>query len=458
MLTRRDLIHSRQFLLRRTVTSFVTHQPDPLEWSGLRLAGATLVAAMLLVIAMAAVGVYGFIRPAGNRSWQSCDRVIIEAESGAPYVCGGGVLYPVANFASAALLRGLAEGPIRVSRKSLTWPRGPVVGIPGAPGTVPGVRDLLTDEWSYCVRPAADRPQAVVLAGMPIPGTPVPLATGEGLAVRDYTTGDLSLVYQGRRHEIADVTVVSQALRISQRDTVDVSPAWLATMPVADPLTSVEIAGRGGAVRGLPGVKVGQLVAAQGEPAHFVGRPDGLQPVTPLQEALVRATAQDTSPPIEIDALQLSGVAKLEPLGEQLVGDGSVPAIVPLTRSLGVVCATVADPSDARLVTVGGVVPVGTEPATESAPASSSGTPLADEVVVPPGHGVLVRSLASPDAAEGTVYLVVDTGWRYAIGTATALERLGYREAPVVALPSTLVERLPQGPVLTEAGLSIIEP
>lgn len=467
MLTRRDLIHSRQFLRRRLLTSFVAHQPDPLEWSGVRLPGATLVSVMVLVIAVAAVGIYGFVRPAGNKQWKSCERVIIEAESGAPYVCGDGVLYPVANFASAALLRGLGEDPIRVARASLTWPRGAVVGIPGAPTVLPRSRDLLTGAWSFCVRPQpAGRPRAVLLVGATASagagGAPTPLAPDEAVAVANSTTGQLFVIYQGRRHEVRNRDVVSQALRINQVDTVPVSPAWLATVPMGPALDQLDVPGRGSRVTGLAQVKVGQLVAVvDGDRRRrFVAQPTGLQPVSDLQEALIRATVDDTSAPVQLNPLQLAGVAQLEPMAQHRIGEGRVPAMVPAARSLGVVCSATADASDQRRIAVGGVVPTRDPTAVSGAtgPSSAAGAMLADEVVVAPGRGALVKSMASPAAVDGPVYLVTETGSRYALGSASALERLGYSDVPAVPQPSTIVERLAQGPVLSELTLVSMGP
>jgi type VII secretion protein EccB len=461
VLTRRDLIHSQQFLRRRLLTALVAQRPDPLQWSGTRLAGATLVAVMVLVIAVASVGIYGFVRPAGNKQWKACDRVIIESESGAPYVCGDGVLYPAVNFASAALLRGLAQEPIRVARASLTWPRGPVVGIPGAPNVLPRPDELLTAAWSFCVRAprtTTTRPQTVLFVGQSSPGTARGLGADEAIAVTDAATRQLTIIIQGVRHEVRDPSVVSQALRVNTTDTIPVTAAWLATFPFGTVLDKLNVAGRGGPVERLAQVKVGQLVAVDdgGRTQHFVGRPNGLQPVSELQEALIRATANDTTAPVKLDVRQLAGVTRLEPLSEQVIGDGRVPAMVPVSRSQGAVCGVVSDATDHRNVVVGIDVPSGD--ATSSLPAvgpraSMAGALLADGVVVAPGRGALVRALPTPTAGDGPVYLVTETGWRHAIGTSNALERLGYAGVTAMRLPSTVVERLAQGPVLSELTL-----
>ncbi|GAA2629374.1 type VII secretion protein EccB [Dactylosporangium fulvum] len=458
MLTRKDLVHARQFLRRRLHTAIVALRPDPLDWSGNRLPGGTLIAVMLLVISVAAVGIYGFLRPAGAKSWTSCDRIILEKETGAPYVCDGRLLYPVTNFSSAALLRGLSPQPVRVSRSSLTWPRGPLVGVPEAPNSVPAAGQLFTGAWWFCVRPAsqAGPVRSVVIVGARSDaGVDV---TGEAIAVTNVDGGELHIVLHGLRHPVRDPDVVLQALGIARPDVVPVSPAWLATVPLGVPLGKIIIAGRGGPVTGRPSAKVGQiLVAGEGTgKQRYVARPEGLQPVTALQEALIRATGSDTTPPMLLDQVQLAGEAKLPPLAEQIVGDGAVPSVVPMARSRGSICQVTAGVKDAPVIRVAVPVPYGTP--VERTPVSPGGTLLADEVVVAPGLGALVAAVPSPDADTGPVFLVTETGRRHAIDSSEALGRLGLSGVTAVRLPSTLVERLVQGPRLHVLSLATPTP
>jgi hypothetical protein len=71
---------------------------------------------------------------------------------------------------------------------------------------------------------------------------------------------------------------------------------------------------------------------------------------------------------------------------------------------------------------------------------------VADRVSFPTGGGVLVRDQGA--AAAGT-FLVTDTGTRYPIADQESLEALGYDGAPVTVLPSSLLDLLPTGPVLS---------
>ncbi|MEV0271558.1 type VII secretion protein EccB [Hamadaea sp. NPDC050747] len=454
MLTRRDQIHARQFLRKRLHTALTAQKPDPLEWSGSRLPGVTLAAVMILVICVAAVGVYGLINPLGAKSWTSCERIIIEKETGAAYVCDGVRLYPTVNFTSAALLRGVHEDPVRVARASLTWPRGAAVGIVDAPPVLPAAADLLAGAWSFCAAADRDGPRSVLLPGTEVAGD----ALGDGAVV--VTDGKAyHLILSGQRHELRDPEVVRSALAVDSTDVVPVDAAWLATLPAGAPLTKIAIDGRGGAVASLAGAKVGQLyVATDGTAAQrFVARPGGLQPISAVQEALIRATAGDNTPSRPIDQLQLAGVKKMAALDAPNLGDGSVPPMVPAARSGGVVCQIVSDATDDRGIVVGAEVPdFGV--ATVGDGVAVSGALLADEVAVQPGRGVLVMALASPQATAGPVYLVTETGRRYAVNSADALTLLGYAGAGVVRLPSTLVDRLPQGPVLSKLELAIAAP
>jgi len=58
------------------------------------------------------------------------------------------VLRPAANLTSAVLLTGTTRTTL-VSRSALaSMPRGPMVGIPHAPESLPPVDRLITQPWS----------------------------------------------------------------------------------------------------------------------------------------------------------------------------------------------------------------------------------------------------------------------------------------------------------------------
>jgi len=89
------------------------------------------------------------------------------------------------------------------------------------------------------------------------------------------------------------------------------------------------------------------------------------------------------------------------------------------------------------------------------------GLPLADVVVVPPGQGAVVESMASSGqpAGSGALSFVSDLGRRYQLASRDVLGVLGYDRPPVVRLPAELVSRLPAGHALDpEAATSPIGP
>ncbi len=58
---------------------------------------------------------------------------------------------PVLNLASARLITGSSEKPTSVADTKLkSYPRGPLLGIPGAPASLPGSAHKGTSMWTVC--------------------------------------------------------------------------------------------------------------------------------------------------------------------------------------------------------------------------------------------------------------------------------------------------------------------
>lgn len=154
MASRSDQLHSHQFMLRRVVGALAMRDPDPASSPLRRIGGALFAGIMVAALALAAVGVYGVLRPGVGDSWRTGNTLVIEEETGARFIYRDGVLHPVVNYSSALLILGAAEPTrARVPRSSLVGvPRGAVWGIPGAPDLLPGANDLLTTGWTLCSR------------------------------------------------------------------------------------------------------------------------------------------------------------------------------------------------------------------------------------------------------------------------------------------------------------------
>lgn len=439
MLTRRDLIHSRQFLQQRLTTALVAQKADPLDWSGRRMAGATFIGLMVAIIAFAGVGIYALLVPGGNTKWQACDAPIVEKETGATYICQPGqrLLYPMANFASARLFT-LDNRPVyHISAASLSYPRGPLLGIAGAPDTLPAANKLLTGAWTICHRSNANgTPTTTLFAGSSsIHGTDLGTSA---LLVAD-PAGAKFLIWQGHRYPIKDEAVVLNALRAATTTATKVTLAWLDTLPLGQTLAKIDVPEAGTPAFG--NLTIGQVFLVD-EQMYVVWGRRSVREIEPLQAALL------------LSAYGKPGEKRVEMNGTELVGIDTAVLEVGLRERLPDVrrqvpgesglCISTEDNSDFRTIMTDVEVPA-------AIPRPDSGSaPLADRVVVPPGHGVLVEAFASPDAAVGTLMIVTDRGVAHVIATPEALTRLGYASARRIGLPSALVARISTGPTLDD--------
>ncbi|NUT20408.1 MAG: type VII secretion protein EccB [Hamadaea sp.] len=443
MLSRRDLIQSRQYLHQRQIKALVSHRPDPLDWAGRHAGGTIFAGIMLLAIALGATAVIGLVFPSGSRAWQSCESVIVEKESGAPYVCDATArtLYPTANYTSAALIMG-GTASVKVARASLTWPKGALLGLPGAPGDLVPAKNYLSGAWSLCTvlrRDTAGRPTpvTVILAGTQ-PDTPTELA--ERAILLAGPDGTRYVLWSGRRYPVREPQYVLPALGFSVQQGLAVGDAWLAPIPLGATLGPIAVTGLGEPAPKLDGVKVGQIVQV-GDRAYVVRR-EGLQEVTPLQRILVRRTHTD---PVTLDQGRLAGVDILPPM--TFAGSAPPPNVPEFAAAAddGIVCANML--ADQLTITTGGGFPARIATVVPRRASGRGGMPLADAILVEPGHAVMVRSMASSGATGGPLMLISDLGVRHAVPDDRTAAALGYAGTPVL-LPSSLLDRLPEGVAL----------
>lgn len=99
-----------------------------------------------LVICLGAL-LWSFISPSGQLNESP---IIADRDSGALYVRVGDRLYPALNLASARLITGRPDNPHLVrSSQIATMPRGPLVGIPGAPSSF-SPKSPPASSWLVC--------------------------------------------------------------------------------------------------------------------------------------------------------------------------------------------------------------------------------------------------------------------------------------------------------------------
>jgi type VII secretion protein EccB len=466
--SRKDQLQAQRFLGQRVSSALVVHETDPEQPPFRRPAGAAWGSLALALVALLAIGAYGFVKPGGNKAWRDGRSVIVVKETGARYIYVGERLHPVLNYSSALLALGRTAATRTVSRESLIGvPRGPAIGIPGAPDTVPAADRLLSGGWSLCSRPSADptgaaTDESVLLAGAePAGARPV----GESaLLVNVPASGDDYLIWRGHRHRIRQPDTVTVGLALHAEPQARVGPALVDILPAGDPIAPLPVRGAGRpsrAVPSRPGLLIGQLLVVQtpaGAAQHYLAEADRLRAVSELQyeiqlAARVTTAAYPGDEPVGLPlGLTAAAGATMRPLSPS---QESAPAARPAFAATGTgpvsVCVTYDDGSSVPRLSVGGRLP----PAGSTVPTprrTAGGLPLADRIHVPPGRAALVEALPSTRAAAGTLVLVTDQGRGHALAGREVLGVLGYGRIRPVRLPASLVARIPLGAGLDPAA------
>ncbi|MDQ7906560.1 type VII secretion protein EccB [Phytohabitans sp. ZYX-F-186] len=453
MATRRDQLHSYQFLTQRVISAFVMRETDPQQSPLRRGVGAVFGGVMVAILVAAGFGIYGILTKVGSDGWKTEGAVVIEKETGASFVYVGGALHPTLNFASAKLAAGRPGAQVfRISSNSLgEVPRGNTIGIPGAPDSLPGFKKRIGLPWTICSAPGTDD------AGTQI--TRVRLAVGrgttgghgltdsEGLLVRDSGADTTYLIWRGRRHLVNDATNLVPAI-FGEVRAARVGSAWINSLPAGNEIQTITIPDRGSPSSQVSGRTIGEVLTTEtgsGE-QHYLVFDDGVAAITPLQLAILGAAADLEREDVAVSVVNSAPKsARLRPPASDAgAAPESAPTLVPASEQ---VCAVTSDGRALPSLVVGGTVE-GLDTVAPTASASGDGALLADGVLVPSGWVATVRVLASPTAEAGGYFVVTDTGIKYAVPSAEVLELLGYPAAEAIEVPTALMLRLPTGPTL----------
>ncbi|GAA0737790.1 type VII secretion protein EccB [Dactylosporangium roseum] len=442
MPSRQDQLHSYQFMVQRVIAALVMRETDPAQSPFRRVAGATLVGALLAALGVGGTAAYAVLKPGASGKWRNDKAIVVEAESGALFVYRDQVLHPVLNQASALLVLNAADvRTVIVPRAALAGaPRGAPLGILGAPASLPAASGLRKEPWTVCSSPEG---ATVFVGGRPGGGAPL----GErGLLVTG-PAQETYLIRNGHKHLIRRPGAALPALVWSGRPQTAVAQAFLHAVPSGADLVTPTVPERGrsvaaGTVGQLFGVRTGDRVDA------FLVTAGGLASVTPLQAALLlaapeTAAVQGRKDLIPLTPAEFSGLVQ----GRQVVPFAADPGVG------GALPADVPDLFEGRPRTVC----TGQELTTDSvlpdlsravgtAAAGENGGVLADRVVVPPGNGALVRT------DTGVLHLVTDVGRRHALPVVGVLPALGYQGQEPVIVPGEVVGLLPAGPALDPAA------
>lgn len=469
-MNQRDMAHAYRFLTRRLSSALLHDDPDSPDAPMRKLAIASFGSVMVALLAVAGAGVYGVVRPGGNTAWKSGQDLIVEKETGTRLLYLGGALHPVANYASARLILGQSTVTIiSVSRASLgATPRGGTVGIVGAPDELPTPAKLVTGPWLVCSLPAQDQsggtsPYVRVSVGS---GAPVgtQLSSGRGLLV-SAEDGTLYLIWNDQRFLIPTGQAGLAALNYPAGQPVPVGDAWLSTVPQGPDLAAPSLPGIGNPGPRVAGqrTRVGQVLttgkggraAGQGGSGPFyLVEPGGLAPLSVVQADLMladpatRALYPNGQPGAKaVPAAEVAGVPSLPaPAGANEL-PSRPPSLVAVAPNVTGICAVYRANGNSSPTVRTLTVPPSAMPAAPPVPPTGPlGTPVANQVRIAGGDGLVAEEIGQGSGA--TVFVITSQGIKYPLTDISLLSSLGLQGVAPVRVPGAVLSLLRSGPTL----------
>jgi type VII secretion protein EccB len=498
MASRRDELNAYTFAKRRLIAQFLQPNATGSEEGAPRPLRAVLPGAIVAVVVLAVFGAWGMFKPVAPKDWDTPnENVIIASKSTTRYVVltthGKKQLHPVLNMASAKLLLLPDKGKvINVDESVLDKgeiPHGATLGIPYAPDRLPDAKEAgAAKRWAVCERPGQGgrsiQKAAFVFAEREHKKTEGAnrLSGGELLYVEGpdkvrYVVDADGVAYPVQKNNLLLSQVVG-----SDREAQRVSDAWLDTLHKGDSITFPTVPGAVGAPANAPGElepqdnRIGMVLSATDgtRNQHYVVLQGRVAPISDFTAKLLLGSKQ-------LIGLGQPGKAKavspgvLEP-GQPFAQDNQWPTAMPVPvndpgtaeNSRDTVCNVLrkvdGDNGRTTLSTWAGtnfpaVLPTGSSSA-----------------YVTPGSGQLFRQFTGSTTGSGFLFLVTDTGLRYAMqsngDTATddsgigssgsqeekrqrdqeaqqAQNRLGYKGVDPLPVPAEWSKFLPTGPRLS---------
>ncbi|MGW0036547.1 type VII secretion protein EccB [Gordonia sp. NPDC003376] len=466
-LTTRAQVNGYRFLLRRLEHALVRRDVRMLHDPMRGQARGLMIGAVLALLVVAGCGIWGLVRPQGSVGDST---ILVGKGSGGLYLLLDGTLHPAMNLASARLVTGSAAQPDSVSDSKLAkYPRGPLLGIPGAPGALPGSAHPGESVWTVCDRSGGESATAPVELTV-IGERP---ETGEGVATADpddavlVTDGAATfLVYTVMRgdHRVpvraavdTDDVAVMRALGLEDHDARAISRGLLNTFPEVDPL-AVPVIDRVGTPSALPvpGVRVGSVIRTVGiddATTFFVVLPGGVQQVGEVAAEMLRLAGRDDAERVvTVAPADLTSVPHTQalPVGEFPLRP---PHLVGGEESSSV-CSVWSRPASDRPAETALLVGTGLPLASGARPVRVSGAdgagPGIDQVYLRPGSGEYLQ--VTGDEADSprteSLFYLSDSGVRFGIPDTGTAQVLGLGDSPHAA-PWSVVSLLVAGPTLS---------
>ena len=420
-----------------------------------------------LVICLGAL-LWSFISPAGQINESP---IIADRDSGALYVRVGDKLYPALNLASARLITGRPDNPHLVrSSQIASMPRGPLVGIPGAPSNF-SPKSPPASSWLVCDTVASSTSVATpsgatvtVIDGTPDLSGHHRVLNGSDAVVLSYG-GDAWVIREGRRSRI-DATNRSVLLPLGltpeQVSTAKpMSRALFDALPVGPELTVPEIpnAGSPATFAGAPGPVGTVIVTPQisGPQQYSLVLADGVQTLPPLVAQILQNAGPGNAKPVTVEPSALAKMPVVNKLDLSSYPDN--PLNVMDIRENPATCwwwQKTSGENRARVQVVSGAtIPVTTKDQAKVVSLVKADTTgrQADQVFFGPDYANFVAVTGNDPGAKTTesLWWLTDAGARFGVDdTRDVREALGLKTQPSLA-PWVALRLLPQGPTLSRA-------
>lgn len=447
-------------LLRRSVRM----QVDPVRWQRTML----MLSAVVGVVMLAGAFLIGWFRPAGL---VGTSKIVADRKLGTLYVSVDGRMHPALNLVSAQLIAGSSEPPTFVSAEDLAkWPKGPTVGIIGAPVDSPQMRSPEMSRWAVCDTASN------TLSGAPeVTGIDGELTLGHGShELGDGAAALLSykrqtfVVTDGARMpvDLGDRTVTSALGVDPSAPVAGMSRALFDALPVGGPLVVPQVPGAGSPARFDfgPDVVVGSVVVSQDVATRgdrfYVVVGDGVQPVSGVVAAMLRQqnsygapTPPRVSPDqlgrmpvrhvLDVDYYPKSPLRVVDGRAEPVTcvswqwGQGERQAVLKVISGRGLPIRT---DQQARLVSLVG---------------AGSNRVEADRVLLSgqPATFLTTTGAALDSPRRQTMWLISDSGPRYGVPfDENALRALGLAVSQVRPAPWSMLQVWPAGPELSRSA------
>lgn len=470
------------FLRRRLAHALLRRSPNmDVEWEWWQKLAVQLSALIALV------GVVG----AFVLSWWRTEgliedtKIVADNKQGTLYVNLAGRLHPVTNLVSAQLITGAADQPAFVSAAEIAkMPKGPKVGIEGAPLATPAVLSPEVSRWAVCDTASptlAGSPSVTGINGeLTVTGANRVLDPGQAVLMSYGTqtfvvTSGLRMPLDPSDRAVAGPLGVEPGRRIPamSRALFDAIPAGghlvVPAVPNAGAPSSVNL--------GMPLVNGAVVVTREVSSStdqFYVITGDGVQPISPVVAGMLRQ--RDTYGFASAPKVSPDRITKF-PTRHALDVDYYPKAPLQFVDSSDqpVTCAAWERGAAERqgrlsLIAARGL-PITAEQATHVIPlvGAGNGGVQADQVVFTsaPATFVTTTSSALDSPARQTLWLFDTTGFRYGVpfdgdtaskdgGKDNAMSALGLERGALRLAPWAMLQVWPAGPELSVAAAKVV--